>query len=110
MTVRISNRERTQMKEVAGEKGPRGGMCAGREGNKRPGECPTSAGKPERYRNTGGVLVCEVSQQLQCCAMGAPRIRQWNSRSTAAAAEGGSTHDRKRGRCWRRAGCDLDVN
>ena len=42
-------------------------MCKGREGIKCPAGCPISAGKPERYRNTGGVLVCEIGHPIVVC-------------------------------------------
>ena len=83
----------------------RGGTCKGREGTKPPAGCPTSAGKPEGYRNSGGVLMCDIVQS------GAPRSRQVSrmeqqeqrgrSRSRQHARQSKRTH------CWRRPGCDL---
>ena len=89
-----------------------GGTCEGREGTKRPAGCPTSAGKLERKRFSGGEVKYEVGrphvkQQLQHSARGAPRRRkvnrsssagaEWSSRSRAAAAEDGSMRCRGSG-------------
>ena len=104
--------------------------CVRRAGSGR----PTSAGKPGRYRNTGGEVNYEVgrpheksqaamaTQHKECTEKQASQQKQSGSGRMEQQKQSGSgrmeqqkesgssrRRQRKRRRCWRRAGRDLDV-
>ena len=66
--------------------------CESRERTKRPAECPTSAGKPERHRHTGELLVCKVEHpKVACQAAVAVKVQ-------GVHREGGTSADSERQR------------
>ena len=102
--------QRRQMQEVAGEASSSRHQLRTRVVKELnvPREFPISAGTQARYRNTGGVFVCEVGHWIavcqaavQCKGCTEKQASQQNqsgssrmsSRSSAVATEGGSTHD-----------------